>query len=136
MNRDDRTKFLRLIEEQRPDLLTDVETEAITDEQIMSLLSQAMTPPPTPAASAVALGGPVPDEVPRARLEGLLATQTPKLRYQDHVREEVEEGGTTHTVWRTVWRELTADDILSSRDAGTAVMVTTKDGRKYSLPTA
>jgi hypothetical protein len=143
MNREDRAKFLALITEKQPALLEGVDRENITDDAIMALLAQAMTPPP--ALTVEAIPGGVADNVPAIRqatgpqlsqrqLQALCDRH--ELTYRTSERVEDVQGGQPRRVWQPRLRPLGADDILSHRVDGPLVTIVTADGQKRTLARA
>jgi hypothetical protein len=135
MNRDDRTKFLALIEEKAPALLAGVDREHVTDDTIMLLVGEAMTPAPVVVAGQLVEipGAPEAAGASPEVLTRILRRE--RLVYHGHEQVETEERGMRRKVWRATTRPLTAADVLGSRDLGHAVRFTAADGRRYELAT-
>lgn len=132
MNREDRAKFLTLIEEANPALLTAVDRANITDEQILALVGQAMAPAPAGTLPAVRQAAGL--QLSQSELQALCEQHG--LTYRTSERVEEQRDGQPRRVWQPRLRPLSADDILSHRVEGPTVTIVTADGQKRTLARA
>jgi hypothetical protein len=123
LNREDRSQFLILIEQHAPALLVGVDRDAVTDDHIMALVSEAMTSP-----APLTTTGPAGD----VDLQALCDAHQLVHHYSERVA--VVRDGVTRRVYEPRTRPMTAADILAHRvlDDG-RVRVTTADGRRLEL---
>jgi hypothetical protein len=129
MNREDRSKFLALIEEKNPALLDGIDQASVDDTAIMLLVEKAMS---APAAHLPAVRGTTGPQLTQTELQALLEHHGLTYRTSERVTEPRPDG-TTRRVWQPIRRPMQASDVLSHRVNGTHVVVVTADGQKRTL---